>query len=407
MTYAPKIPTIQLPKETPNNRSILSAKFAIDMLTGGGNLKSLDRAVRVGELIETGLFTLSSGGLLVPKDELLIPEVKGNGENLLLNPDLSLWQRGTTASFVEGVSRTADAWYANGVGHKVRVIQRVMPTGSFLSNTYVPQDNPPTFLRMEWQGALAQSAGRFAILQHRVEAANRIVGKEMVLSMWMRSDVARTIGVDATLLSNNVSLGSVFTQKQLGTDFSRISFKFKLPYAATVAATANIVLELTWWCEAGTTWWATRSGPMPTNFAGAGWIEVMAAKLEEGDTPTPFSPVDPVVNLLRCMRLYEKSYNLATVPGTVDTSGRICFADGSVSGGHYRGVQFKVRKVSVPSVVVYSAQATSVAGKVSQNDGSTVDAGIQAVGTSGFEFYWTNPAGLFGGWIHYTAEANL
>ena len=94
---------------------------------------------------------------------------------------------------------------------------------------------------------------------------------------------------------------------------------------------------------------------------GATWY-VTGVQLEVGSAATSFARATGAFagELAACQRYYEKSYDLATAPGTSATVGQMVVFGASVANGDsYQNVQFKVAKRNAPSVTVYSYNGTS------------------------------------------------
>jgi hypothetical protein len=95
---------------------------------------------------------------------------------------------------------------------------------------------------------------------------------------------------------------------------------------------------------------------------------ITGVQLEAGTTASDFEflPVD--VNLARCLRYFEKLYNLTTVPadGAINISeggaggefSWICFATNNIR----TGTTFKVEKRTTPTITLFRSVSTATAG---------------------------------------------
>jgi hypothetical protein len=102
-----------------------------------------------------------------------------------------------------------------------------------------------------------------------------------------------------------------------------------------------------------------------------GSMTVRFAELAEGDIPLLLGPEDPAVELMRCLRYYETSYNTGVAPGTATYDGATnsgtlseTVPAGGAAGSPNR-VEFTVPKRIVPTVTFYSR--TGVANAVMDN----------------------------------------
>jgi hypothetical protein len=144
------------------------------------------------------------------------------------------------------------------------------------------------------------------------------------------------------------------------------------------------------------------------NFPADSWIEVGLAQLEQGKTPslTLWRPLE--VDLTICQAYFEKSYDLAVIPGTQSDQGRLGFYQSStnfVSNGRMR-CSFRTAKVRTPSVKLYSP-STGTSGCVGDVGGVNRSATAIHAGETGFELQYTDPVSSSGIWWHFTADAEI
>jgi hypothetical protein len=148
---------------------------------------------------------------------------------------------------------------------------------------------------------------------------------------------------------------------------------------------------------------------LPTGTAGAAdYFEIDDVRLDAGTVAYPFSPVNPIDDLIRCQAHFEKSYDLGTAPGT-PSSPNGEFSTYAITIANFAGaIAYRVTKRVVPTVSYYSP-ATGAAGKGSYN-GSSDTAPLSAFksGQNG-NTPW-NFGGLTSGAftdIHWTADAGI
>lgn len=92
----------------------------------------------------------------------------------------------------------------------------------------------------------------------------------------------------------------------------------------------------------------------------SGTFKIGRSQLEPGSSFTSFEFLPFSVELLRCMRYYEKSYNIGIVPGSSSALGTEFFY-GSSDGGSTGlwGVRFKVNKFASPTVNTWAEDGTA------------------------------------------------
>lgn len=143
---------------------------------------------------------------------------------------------------------------------------------------------------------------------------------------------------------------------------------------------------------------------------GAKQVYFSDADLHAGSTVVTFERRPIGVELALCERYCEKSYDMATAPGTVTQNGRIGFI-GSTAGFFSSGssasipVAFKVKKRTSPSVTIYSTFA-GTAGKISDQTPADRSASVTA-GENAFTVTYTDATAAAGMLLQYLASAEL
>ena len=136
---------------------------------------------------------------------------------------------------------------------------------------------------------------------------------------------------------------------------------------------------------------------------GATWY-VTGVQLEKGSTATSFDYRPYGTEMQLCLRYYEKSYDVGTVPGTA-TRNNMCFLTSEISASNREiPVRFTVEKRASPTVTVYSANL----GNINTMDTSATyiqAASLEFTSAKAFAAYCTTA----GYWVmlHYTASAEL
>lgn len=142
-------------------------------------------------------------------------------------------------------------------------------------------------------------------------------------------------------------------------------------------------------------------------------LQIGQVQLELGGNATSVEVLSVGLELSRCQRYYEKSYDAAVVPGTSTTIG-ICVSNAPslVNTYRYAKVAHRVEKRAAPTVVVYSqtgstGQASNGAGTdLLANSAQVTDAspsGFSLVNNRGSD---ATPVGSVVMW-HYTSSAEL
>lgn len=327
MTYSPKLPPTIIPKDVPNNKAILNNKFAIDMLTGAQNMKSLDRAVRVGELLDSGQWKLD------PNSGLLVPGAATSGDsafslagkNRLINGNFDVFHRGSFGNVTAAAVYTADRWVCSSSAAGV--------TSNWEIGTPAPGEikGAKRFL-----GFNVVPGAQSAWMGQHVENVESLANGKATTSFFMRSSVAgKKVGVMIQQVfgsggSATIAVeGAVIT---LGTAFAKHTVTFNVPSISgkTIGANDNLFLMF-FLCDS-----TLFSGQLVNQ---SGLFELAQVQLEEGSKATVFEFVPPEQNLALCYR-YCEPVEMARLNGITFT----------VNGDTRAARPFKVRKRANPSL---------------------------------------------------------
>ena len=132
---------------------------------------------------------------------------------------------------------------------------------------------------------------------------------------------------------------------------------------------------------------------------------ITGVQLERGSNATSFEFRDYGRELIMCQRYYEKSYDQATVPGTVSTLGMFTSIRGNGVAG--TSMTFKVSKRATPTMTAYAPSSGTAGSGRDYNAGAdravvfdaigegafTISMGAAAV-SSGFGVQWVSSAEL-------------
>lgn len=300
--------------------------------------------------------------------------LNGQFRNKVIAGNFDFWQRGTSLS---SSGYIADRWRNTVSGSTFTTSQQSFPLGQ----TDVP-GNPTYFHRTIVTSA--NSTGNYFLLSQHIEGAQTFAGRVVTLSYWMRCDSPKTVAI--SLKQNFGSGGStaVFSNIALfniGTTWQRNTAQFTLPSISGKIFGTDPNLELQFYFDAGTSY-PTLCGNQ------SGTFDLSRVQLEEGYSASSFEDRFYGAELALCQRYFEKSYNLATPPGTATATG--C----------YPAIAYTTQIV-VPIVVYKVSKRTSVSAtaygrvgginKLSLFSSSTDVAGVfTLIGYENALYYGTN-----------------
>ena len=298
-------------------------------------------------------------------------------KNRIINGDFSVWQRGTSFTFSSGVGAyTADKVRTGNTSDGQFTVTR-----STLNNDNAIRfivDTPPTDLTLanEFHGLTYQFEG-----QHLYDLA--INGKDITISFWFNSNVS---GIYPVCVRNStdsaIQYQSYVTSFVYSTANSAQKVEVTIPLnAAWNPALKNdsaIGLELSIgflnqgdFVSPSTDAWIdgnylTTSTTVNWGATAGNFIEIAGLQLEEGNVATEFEHVPYDIQLLRCMRYYEKSYE----DSPTEIGGAIHFSASSTNTTYPfdGGVELKVPKRTIPTLTAYSPD-TGASGVIRDVDG--------------------------------------
>ena len=131
-------------------------------------------------------------------------------------------------------------------------------------------------------------------------------------------------------------------------------------------------------------------------------------QLEVGEIATAYEHLSMGEELALCERYYEKSYDLATRPGTNTTAGSVMFLSNRDPGTAHTMLRFSTRKRAQPTVTAYDPTQADTTGMRNVDDGVTYNYTMNRMGEMGCTAYPTGSINL-GKFIqfHYIAESEL
>jgi hypothetical protein len=343
--------------------------------------------------------------------------------NLIINGNMQIAQRGTSVTGkTTGGYNTVDRFiYSNG-GETITEEQSTdVPTGQGFSNSFkatITTANTPTGTQQAYLATRLEAQN----LQHLKFGTSS--AETLTLSFWIKTNFTDQITLWLWNSDANRHIAYALNVSSSGT-WEKVTWTIDGDTAGSINNDNGVGLQLRWILSAGdsfqggtldTTW-----GPITTagryqgqgNFTGttSNYINITGVQLEVGETATPFENRMYSTELAMCQRYFEKSYAMATNPGTNTVTG-LCQTLNGADGNQVAGIRFIVPKRATPTGKFWSKDGTastlSTTGYVNApNAGSwsnmydTNEFGFRCiVGTGGLS------SGTAYTW-HYTAEAEL
>jgi hypothetical protein len=350
-----------------------------------------------------------------------------NFRNIIINGDMSIAQRGTSASGITSSDYfTCDRW---------RTINGTAGTWTQSQSTDVPTDQGFGYsMKMDCTTANASlSADSVMYITSRFEGQNlqylkfgTSSAQSLTMSFWVKSNktgtyICELFNIDSDpdrQISKSYTINSADTWE-----------KKTITFSGDVASAFNNdngrSLDIYFWLVAGTDY---TSGTLNTSWnsstnanravgqvnladSTANEFYITGIQLEAGTTASDFEflPVD--VNLGRCQRYYEKSYDTSVTPGISISTGSVQSSQASngFNDAVYPGY-FKVEKRSAPSMAFYQTDGTAGTWNYSRSGTSGTATGVgYHISTSRWNMYIGVGASFVSVWIygHYTADAEL
>lgn len=344
------------------------------------------------------------------------------GRNYFINADMRIAQRGT--SFISPGTGTynLDRMIYNKVGTMTHTISQDTDVPTFNQANYLFQNS----LRMNLTATdTSIAAGDFTQIGQPIEGYNfaNLAGKVFTLSFWVKATLTGTYCVSFVNTGGDRSYVAEYTINSPSTwEYKTITVTAS-PFLGTWNYTIGVGLRVRWALACGSTFQTTAGSWQAGNFfatanqingtnTGATDFRLTGIMINEGSTAAPFRPFSNgfSAEVVACQRYYEKSYDIATPPGTSTAAGM--FTATWMSGNRpLTNIQFKVKKRAPPTMIVYSS-ATGATGKLrGEASGTDINAGFDlgTIGEHGFAPFQatgsaTDSAGAYG---HYTADAEL
>jgi hypothetical protein len=343
-----------------------------------------------------------------------------NFRNIIINSDMSIAQRGTSASSITSTSyNTVD---------RFQTVASSLGTWTQSQSTDVPSGQGfVTSLKMDCTTADASpSASDELRIRHNVEGKNLQYLKKgtanaesLTLSFWVKSNKTGTY--IAELMDNDNGykhIGNAYTISSANT-WEKKTLTFAGDTTGAFDNDNGAALGVSFWLGAGSTY---TSGTLQTSWGSLAqanravgqvnladstaneWY-ITGVQLEAGTTASDFEflPVD--INIQRCRRYFEKSSNIDSAL-IVTSSGIVGIRDGTASAViRYYNIQYSVEKRTTPTVTTYDMLGAT--GKLRKDSTNGITATTFSSGSTCFNLYPSGTASHYGVFFGWYADAEL
>lgn len=338
-------------------------------------------------------------------------------DNLIINGNFDIWQRGTSFPGLSVVTYTADRWqYQSSNSGAVHTISRSTDVPTFAESG--AQATYSLLLDCTTADATVESNNRVSI-RHSIEGYNfaKVAQKDFTLSFWVKATKTgiytiafRNSGADRSyVVEYTINSSATWEKKVITVPAS--------PSAGTWDYTNGIGIRIDFVIMAGTDFHTTPNAWQSANVQStsnqvngsdstANDFRLALVQLEEGVIASPFEVRSEADESDRCKRYYEKSYNSGQAPATITVDGAACQRSPGTSV-HIMCL-FSVEMRGTPTIVFYSS-ATGATGKA-RNITSGADCNATAAGQSAgrtIAICDTTVADNNHIKVHYTADAEL
>ena len=275
------------------------------------------------------------------------------GENLIINPNFDIWQRGDSFVGITHTSYFADrfAYFANGtVVHDANKSTDV-PT---ISETKYP-NTYSAFLNVTTLDAVLDT-GVYTYISHKIEGyiLRKVAGKNVYMSFWVK---ATKTGIHCVSFRNQANTKSYITEYTINTTdtWEKKVVRLKHDATGTWDYESDSGVEVLWMLGCGTDFHTTPDEWQDGNFlATANQVNgndavnnefrIAQVQLHEGLDEIPFSKLarDYAEEFQLCQRYYE-----------------VLASWGEMGGSAYKGISypFSVRKRVAPTITGVSANS--------------------------------------------------
>ena len=339
-----------------------------------------------------------------------------SNKNAIINGDFNIWQRGSSFISVADQQYTADRWIYAKSGAMVHDISRItdVPTVAQAGRAF----NYSLLIDCQTIDS-SISATKYCVIEQRIEGYNflPIAQKPLTLSFWVK---ATKIGIHCAYIKNSGAdrtYVAEFTVNASDTwEFKTINFP-ATPSAGTWNYVNGIGLSIGFTLACGSNLQTTAGAWQNNGAIGsanqtnacdnvANNFRLCGVQLESGSVATDFENRSLNREIALCQRYYEKSYDLATAPGSITSAGCHCYTNQNTQGNRTTSY-FKVAKRATPAITSYSV-TTGTAGKMRVASNATdTNCTVGDIGECAFTNAPSATTTLSELYYHWTANAEL
>ena len=326
-----------------------------------------------------------------------------NFRNIIINGDMSIAQRGTSTSSITG----------NGYHTIDRYKTNLSSAGTWTQSrsTTAPTDQGfATSLKMDCTTADGSlSASDYLYIEQNIEGQflqylkkGTSSAESTTLSFWVRSNKTGTYIASIKDNDNTRMINQSYTISSADT-WEKKTITFAGDTTGTLGNDNATSFRLILWLAAGsdytsgtlsTSWESQTNANLAVgqvNLADSTSNEwyITGVQLEAGTSASDFEFLPKDVNLTRCQRYFQKSYDLGTTPGTATDTGVYWTGGSSDSGNNVSFLpSYKTTMRSSPSVTGYARDGTS-------GEGSYFRSGASGNGTFAAHMYGQNSVSVY------------
>ena len=326
-----------------------------------------------------------------------------NFRNIIINGDMSIAQTGTSTSSITG----------NGYHTIDRYKTNLSSAGTWTQSrsTTAPTDQGfATSLKMDCTTADGSlSASDYLYIEQNIEGQflqylkkGTSSAESTTLSFWVRSNKTGTYIASIKDNDNTRMINQSYTISSADT-WEKKTITFAGDTTGTLGNDNATSFRLILWLAAGsdytsgtlsTSWESQTNANLAVgqvNLADSTSNEwyITGVQLEAGTSASDFEFLPKDVNLTRCQRYFQKSYDLDTTPGTATDTGVYWTGGSSDSGNNVSFLpSYKTTMRSSPSVTGYARDGTS-------GEGSYFRSGASGNGTFAAHMYGQNSVSVY------------
>lgn len=283
-------------------------------------------------------------------------------DNLLINGDFQVWQRGTSFSIPSGTSMyTSD---------RINVYSSQPITVSKGASGNLEINNTTAF------------TDKCRVI-HPIEVPSQLKGKVVTLSIQIFSSLGnRKIGLYA--MNPGGTITYLLSEITISTIKKVYSVSFTMPTDQNIISLGFTMASNGVYCG------LTGSTPFNVEKISVDWW-----KLEQGNSQTPFVSRLYGEELALCQRYYEKSYELSSLPGTNTASGRTLISKNPIDNAFYGNVSFRAIKRATPTLTLYKQDGTVETTTGIGWNTTNIEINRGASGVSAFTFQWVADSEIY------------